>query len=67
MISVQAKGLSIYFHALDFRGGEDKEYEIFEFGKRGIHTESRTGRNGAVLVGQRNLAQQTLEKCNFRG
>ncbi|MBV8101724.1 MAG: exosortase/archaeosortase family protein [Verrucomicrobia bacterium] len=70
MISVQVKGLSIPFHALDFQDGEDKEYVFFcvwEDGLKGLQRPRSPDRWGqltrlrSVLLGERGLAQQTLE------
>ena len=70
MISVQVKGISIPFHALDFQDGEDKEYVFFcvwEDGLKGLQRPrspdrwSQLTRLRSVLLGERGLAQQTLE------
>jgi hypothetical protein len=70
MISVQVKGLSIPFHALDFQEGEGKEYVFFcvwddrlkgSERPRGPDKWSRLTRLRSVLLGERGLAQQTLE------
>lgn len=70
MISVQAKGLSIPFHALDFQDGEDKEYVFFCVWEDGLKSSesprsqdnwSQLTRLRSVLLGERGLAQQTLE------
>jgi exosortase len=70
MISVQAKGLSIPFHALDFQDGAGKEYVFFcvwEDGLKSLEQPrsqdnwSQLTRLRSVLLGERGLAQQTLE------
>jgi exosortase len=70
MISVQAKGLSIPFHALDFRDGAGKEYVFFCVWEDGLKSSERPRsldqwsqftRLRSVLLGERGLAQQTLE------
>jgi exosortase len=70
MISVQAKGLSIPFHALDFQDGADKEYVFFCVWEDGLKSSeslrsqdnwSQLTRLRSVLLGERGLAQQTLE------
>jgi exosortase len=69
-ISVQAKGLAIPFHALDFRDGEGKKYVFFCVWEEGLKiTERPRGQDKwsqltrlrAVWLGERSLAQQTLE------
>ena len=69
-IIVQAKGLSIPFHALDFQDGEDKEYVFFCVWEDGLKSSERLRaqdkwsqltRLHSVLLGERGLAQQTLE------
>jgi exosortase len=69
-ITVQVKGLSIPFHALDFEADRDKEYVFFCLWEDGLKTSerpriedqwSRFAKLRSVLLGQRNLAQQTLE------
>ena len=70
MISVQAQGLSIPFHAVDFQDGEDTEYVFFCVWENGLKSSERPRgqdkwsqftRLRAVLRGERSLAQQTLE------
>jgi exosortase len=70
MISVQAQGLSIPFHALDFQDGSDTEYVFFCVWENGLKSSetprcqdkwSQFTRLRAVLLGERGLAQQTLE------
>lgn len=70
MISVQVKGLLIPFHALDFQEGEDKEYVFFCVWEDGLKSLERLRspdrwgqltRLRSVLLGERGLAQQTLE------
>ena len=70
MITVQVKGLSIPFHALDFEDGQDKKYVFFCLWEDGVKTSerlrlddqwNRSAKLRSVLLGQRNLAQQTLE------
>jgi exosortase len=70
MINVQAKGLSIPFHALDFQGDEGKEYVFFCVWEDGLKSSERPRdqdkwsqltRLRSVLLGERGLAQQTLE------
>jgi hypothetical protein len=70
MISVQAKGLSIPFHALDFQEGERKEYVFFCVWEDGLKSSERPRspdkwnqltRLRSVLLGERGLGQQTLE------
>ncbi len=70
MISVQVKGLSIPFHALDFQDGDDTEYVFFCVWEDGLKSSARPRsqdkwsqftRLRSVLVGERGLAQQTLE------
>jgi exosortase len=70
MINVQAKGLSIPFHALDFQDGEGKEYVFFCVWEDGLKSQepprsqdkwSQLTRLRSVLLGERGLAQQTLE------
>jgi hypothetical protein len=69
-MTVEAKGFSIPFHALDFEDGGNKEYVFFCLWEEGLKsselpwikdTWSRFSRLRSVLLGQRNLAQQTLE------
>jgi hypothetical protein len=70
MINVQAKGLSIPFHALDFEDDEGKEYVFFCVWEDGLKSSERPRsqdkwsqltRLRSVLLGERGLAQQTLE------
>jgi exosortase len=70
MIRVQEKGLSIPFHALDFQGGEGKQYVFFCVWEDGLKRLERPRsqdkwsqltRLRSVLLGERGLAQQTLE------
>jgi len=70
MISVQVQGLSIPFHALDFQDGEDREYVFFCLWEDGLKSSERPRsqdkwsqftRLRSVLLGERGLAQQTLE------
>ena len=70
MITVQVKGLSIPFHALDFEDGQDEKYVFFCLWEEGVKTSerprledqwSRSANLRSALLGQRNLAQQTLE------
>jgi exosortase len=70
MINVQLKGLSIPFHALDFQDSEGKDYVFFcvwEDGGKGSERPrtqdkwSQLTRLRSVLLGERGLAQQTLE------
>jgi exosortase len=70
IITIQTQGLSIPFHILAFENDRGKEYVFFclwEEGFRGSaqpRTEDRFGtfaRLRSVLLGQRSLAQQTLE------
>ena len=69
-ISVQAEGLTIPFHALDFEYDGKKEYVFFCLWEEGLKSSerpriedkwSRFARLRSVLLGQRNLGQQTLE------
>jgi exosortase len=69
-ITVEAKGLTIPFHALDFRDSDDKEYVFFCLWEDGLKPSIRPrvedkwswqARLRSVLLGQRTLAQQTLE------
>jgi exosortase len=69
-ISVQANGLSIPFHALDFDDAGNKEYVFFCLWEEGLKDSQRPrnedkwsqlSRLRSVLLGQRNLGQQTLE------
>jgi exosortase len=70
MIIVQVKGLSLPFHALDFEDNNDKKYVFFCLWEDGVKTSerpriddhwSRLAKLRSVLLGQRNLGQQTLE------
>ena len=70
VITVQAEGLSIPFHALDYEDGGNKEYVFFCLWEEGLGSSerpriedkwSRLASLRSVLLGQRNLAQQTLE------
>jgi hypothetical protein len=70
MITVQVKGLPIPFHALDFEDGQGKKYVFFCLWEEGSKTSerpriedqwNRSAKLRSVLLGQRNLAQQTLE------
>ena len=70
MITVQVKDLPIPFHALDFEDGQDKKYVFFCLWEDGVKTSerpriddhwSRLAKLRSVLLGQRNLGQQTLE------
>ena len=69
-ITVQAKGLSISFHALEFESNGNKEYVFFCIWEDGLKSSerpriedklSRLMRLQSVLLGERYLAQQTLE------
>ena len=69
MISVQAKGLSIPY-ALDFQDGAGKEYVFFCVWEDGLKRSERPRsqdkwsqltRLRSVVLGERGLAQQTLE------
>jgi exosortase len=69
-ILVQADGLSIPFHALDFDDGKNKEYVFFCLWEQGAKDSaepdavagwSQLARLKSVLLGERGLAQQTLE------
>ena len=70
MITVEAKGLSIPFHALDFEEGGNKAYVFFCLWEEGLKNSerpriedqwTRLAKFRSVLLGQRNLGQQTLE------
>lgn len=70
MITIQAQGLSIPFHALSFEDGGNKLYVFFCLWEEGLKSSerpwigeewTRLARLRSVLLGQRNLAQQTLE------
>jgi exosortase len=70
MITVQAQGISIPFHALDFENGDNKVYVFFCLWEDGLKSserpriEDKWGRLPklrSVVLGQRNLGQQTLE------
>lgn len=69
-INVETNGFSIPFHFLDFENQEYKEYVFFCLWEEGLKNsepprvedkETRFARLRSVLVGQRNLGQQTLE------
>jgi exosortase len=69
-ITLEAKGFSIPFRALDFENEGDKQYVFFCLWEEGLKssqqpwikdTWSRLSRLRSVVVGERNLAQQTLE------
>ena len=68
-ITVQTKGCSIPFHAMDFEDDGGKEYVFFcvwedgakNSGPRSEDRWSQIIRLRSVLLGQRNLGQQTLE------
>lgn len=70
MITVQAKGLSIPFHALDFEDGGNKVYVFFCLWEDGLKSSERPriedkwsqlAKLRSVVLGERNLAQQTFE------
>jgi exosortase len=70
LINVQARGVSIPFHAMDFDDGINKEYVFFCLWEGGFNNSqsyqvpekwSQLLRLQSVLEGQRGLAQQTLE------
>jgi exosortase len=70
IITIQAKDVSIPFHALDFEDGENKEFVFFCVWEEGMknlkppppeYNPSWLERLRSVLLGQRNLGQQTLE------
>jgi exosortase len=70
IITVEAKGFSLPFRALDFENEGNKQYVFFCLWEEGLKsselpwikdTWSRFSRLRSVLLGQRNLAQQTLE------
>jgi hypothetical protein len=70
IITLQTKGFSIPFHALDFADDGNKEYVFYsvweEGGKNAAPPRledrwSQITRLRSVLLGQRNLGQQTLE------
>jgi hypothetical protein len=70
MITIQAQGLSIPFHALGFEDGGNRLYVFFCLWEEGLKSSerpwigeewTRLARLRSVLLGQRNLAQQTLE------
>jgi exosortase len=70
MITVSVKSLLIPFHALEFEVGRNKEYVFFCLWEEGLESSERPrieygwtqlARLRSVLLGQRNLAQQTLE------
>jgi hypothetical protein len=70
IMTVEAKGFSIPFHALDFEDGGNKEYVFFCLWEEGLKsserplikdTWSQLSRLRSAPVGKRNLAHQTLE------
>ena len=70
MITVEINGLSIPFHALDFEREGEKEYVFYCVWEEGAKNSapprledrwSQLTRLRSVLLGQRNLGQQTLE------
>jgi exosortase/archaeosortase family protein len=70
MMSVQIQKLLISFHALEFWDGQQKEYVFFCVSEDGLKSLepirgqdkwSQLSRLRAVLLGERGLAQQTLE------
>jgi exosortase len=70
MIEIQAAGLSVPFHALDFEDRGNKNYVFFCLWEEGLKSSERPRsqdkwsqftRLRSVLLGERNLAQQTLE------
>jgi exosortase len=70
MITIQVKGLSLPFHALDFQDDTDKKYVFFCLWEDGLKASeqpriddhwNRLAKLRSVLLGQRNLGQQTLE------
>jgi exosortase len=70
MIEIQAAGLSIPFQALDFEDRGNKNYVFFCLWEEGLKSSERPRsqdkwsqftRLRSVLLGERNLAQQTLE------
>lgn len=70
MITVQIQGISIPFHALDFEDDGNKVYVFFCLWEDGLKSSqrpriedkwSRFAKLRSVLLGQRNLGQQTLE------
>ena len=70
LITVQAQGISIPFHALDFENGGNKVYVFFCLWEDGLKNSerpriedkwSRLAKLRSVVLGQRNLGQQTLE------
>jgi hypothetical protein len=70
IITIQAKDVSIPFHALDFEDGGNKEFVFFCVWEEGMKNSellrpefnvSWLARLRSVLLGQRNLGQQTLE------
>ena len=70
MIEVHAEGLCIPFHALDFEDGGNKSYVFFCLWEEGLKSSERPRQQDkwsqftrlrSVLLGERNLAQQTLE------
>ena len=70
LITVDAKGFAIPFHALEYEGDGEKDFVFFCLWEEGLNSSerpllvnklSRWLRLRSVLLGQRNLAQQTLE------
>jgi exosortase len=70
VIEIQARGLTIPFHALDFEQEGSKDYVFFCLWEDGLKSSERPRpqdkwsqltRLRSVLSGQRNLAQQSLE------
>jgi exosortase len=70
IITIQAKDVSIPFHALDFEDGGNKEFVFFCVWEEGMknleppwleYKPSWLARLRSVLLGRRNLGQQTLE------
>jgi exosortase len=69
-IEIQADGISIPFQALDFEDGGNKSYVFYCLWEEGLKSSERPRaqdkwsqftRLRSVLLGERNLAQQTLE------
>jgi exosortase len=70
IITVQVQGISIPFRALDFEDGGNKVYVFFCLWEDGLKSSerpriedkwSRLAKLRSVVLGQRNLGQQTLE------